>query len=250
MAWKIVAAVTCGRGDCRGGGDGTDSQPDRQRHERRERTRRRQPKTSGASARTTPRTAARARRSEPDRPLQGSAWEEAWADAKGKPIAWSPSGSSPRRSTSTRPWPAASRIPSCSSDATRRSTASRPRPTLRSQKVEAVARQHLRQRRFAQARAALQPALATFGPVPAADRARKLIEEIDQAEKRAPPPAEKPAEIPKCRKRRPSQPSCSNSVNSTRRSPRRWRRSRAAWRAGIFRERSGSRRSCNSTRRN
>ena len=64
-------------------------------------------------------------------------------------------------------------------------------------KVETVARQHLRQRQFAQARAALQPALATYGPVPAAGRARKLMEEIDQAERQAASQAEKPAETPK-----------------------------------------------------
>jgi len=61
--------------------------------------------------------------------------------------------------------------------------------------METVAREHLRLRRFASARAALQAALATYGPVPAADRARKLIEEIDQAEKQAAAQAEKPADV-------------------------------------------------------
>ena len=63
--------------------------------------------------------------------------------------------------------------------------------------VEAVARQHLLQRQFIPARAALQPALATFGPVPASRRARKLLEEIDEAERQGPVQAEKPPQAPK-----------------------------------------------------
>src|SRR5208337_3466897 len=60
-------------------------------------------------------------------------------------------------------------------------------------KMEAVARNHLRQRHFAQARAAVQPALATFGPVQAS-RARLLIAEIDQAERQASLKTERPVE--------------------------------------------------------
>ena len=95
--------------------------------------------------------------STPDRPGQ-SASEEAWANAKSRPTAWSPSGSSPRQSTSTRPWPASSRISSSNSAATRRSAVSRPRRTRRSQ--------NWRPRRETSATAAVQasPCGASTGP--------------------------------------------------------------------------------------
>ncbi len=59
--------------------------------------------------------------------------------------------------------------------------------------VEKAAREHWHQGQFAQGRTALQSALATYGPVPSASqRVQKLIEEIDQAQRSAPPPV-KPA---------------------------------------------------------
>jgi serine/threonine protein kinase len=64
------------------------------------------------------------------------------------------------------------------------------------QKVEAIAREHLRQRRFVPARTAVQLALASYGAVPAAVRARKLLDEINQAARSALPPV-KTAEAPK-----------------------------------------------------
>jgi len=63
--------------------------------------------------------------------------------------------------------------------------------------IETAARNCLRQRQFAKARAAVQPALATFGPVPATSRARKLIVEINQAESQAVLKVEKPVETSK-----------------------------------------------------
>jgi serine/threonine protein kinase len=57
--------------------------------------------------------------------------------------------------------------------------------------VERIARNHLRLRQFAQGRAALQNALAKYGWVPAANRAKKLLERFDEAEKPSPPQPEK-----------------------------------------------------------
>jgi serine/threonine protein kinase len=61
--------------------------------------------------------------------------------------------------------------------------------------VEKVARRHLEQRQFAKARTALQTALANYGSVPpASNRAKKLLEQIDAAEKKAAPAPEKRAQ--------------------------------------------------------
>ena len=62
--------------------------------------------------------------------------------------------------------------------------------------VEAVARQYLGHRQFIQARAALQPALTTYGPVPASHRAGKLLAEIEHAEKQVVSLAGKAHEAP------------------------------------------------------
>ena len=62
-------------------------------------------------------------------------------------------------------------------------------------KLEADARKHLQQRQYDRARAALQPALTTFGLDPLKDRAKKVIAEIDRAEKPVTPQAEKPVEV-------------------------------------------------------
>ncbi len=83
--------------------------------------------------------------------------------------------------------------------ATRRSAVSRPRRTRRSQNWM-PRRKHLQQRQYKPARAALQPALTTFGLDPLKDRAKKVIAEIDRAEKPVTPQAEKPVEVSRVRR--------------------------------------------------
>ena len=59
--------------------------------------------------------------------------------------------------------------------------------------VEKTARQHMGQRRFAQARTILQPVLENYSSASTKARARQLIAEIDRAEREAaPPPASPP----------------------------------------------------------
>lgn len=58
--------------------------------------------------------------------------------------------------------------------------------------VETMAKQRLGQMEFAEARATLQPVLETYGPVPAAARARTLLARIEVAEKKQAAKAESP----------------------------------------------------------
>ncbi len=128
-----------------------------------------------------------------NQPIRRSAWDEAWAETKRQA---DPLVAQRRFARAILAYAAlADRFPNPQSQQQCREAIRRIETDAEADfaEVEAVARQHLRQRRFAQARAAVQPALATYGPVPAAGRARRLIEEIDQAQKRASPPAETPA---------------------------------------------------------
>ena len=121
----------------------------------------------------------------PNRTPTGSAWDEAWAEAEGRAdrlVAQRQYAKAIREySTLAGRFRDAAAQQRCN-EAIHRIQAE---ADTALQKVEATARQHLAQRQFVQARAVLQPALATFGPVPAASRARKLLDEIDAAEKQA-----------------------------------------------------------------
>lgn len=63
--------------------------------------------------------------------------------------------------------------------------------------AEAIARQHLNQRQFREAREAIEPLFIAVGPVPSAGRAKKLLEEIGQAEKQSASKPDVPSEKPK-----------------------------------------------------
>ncbi len=133
----------------------------------------------------------------PNRPIQGSAWQEAWTAAKGRAdglVAQRRFGNAIHEYGTL-----AGRFKDVTSQQRCNEAIHRIEAEADAafQKVETVAREYLRQRQFAQARSALEPALATYGPVPAAARARKLLEEIDQAGRRAASPPVKTAETAK-----------------------------------------------------
>ncbi len=133
---------------------------------------------------------------QPNWPIQGSSWGEAWADTQGRAD----------RLVAQRKFADAIREYSTLSgrfhDPLSQQQIKEAMHRIETEAdaafegVETDAREYLRQQRFVQARAVLQAALTTYGPVPAAGRAKKLMAEIDRAERQAPSPAEKQAEAP------------------------------------------------------
>jgi len=132
----------------------------------------------------------------PNRPVQGSAWEESWAAAKGQADRLIAQQQFAKAIQEYKTLAARFQDPRFQQRCNEAIRLIKADADAAFAKMETVARNHLRQRHFAQARAVLQPAVATFGPVPATDRARELIAEINQAERQARSQAQKPAEIP------------------------------------------------------
>ena len=141
--WKIVAAVTVAAVIVAAAVTALIFSQRRQRHDGGERTRRKPRRGTAAQddAKNSGAGAAQARSADPGRRMgRGLGRRQGTGRSPGRPAAVRQGD--PRVRDPGRPLP---RSPLASSDAARRSTASRPRRTLLTQKVETVAREHLRQ---------------------------------------------------------------------------------------------------------